>query len=286
MASIARRAGAKAGIIGVAAASWWGSARHQVPAACSGQVPRLDLVLALLQKSSGRSAQDGRRIERRRAMIRTMAIGMAALVAACAGSDQRTGSETDTNMAHVHIGHVVTAWQDTPDQMGLLPTAQAEAEVAAQHAGFAASRPDDLDWMKLHVGHVLHAIDPSVEPQGPGLGYGVHRAAQGVAQHVRFAADSEGASDNVKLHATHVETSAGDVVAWSEQVVELGQEVQATSSAAEAAPLVAKIETLTQAILAGTDADGDGTASWEQGEGGLAQAAQHMQFMQEGEGMA
>ena len=219
-------------------------------------------------------------------MIRSMAVGIAALVAACAGGDQRTASEADTNMAHAHMGHVLTAWQDTPDQKGLLPTAQSEAEVAAQHAGFAASRPDDLDWMKLHVGHVLHAIDPSSEPQGPGLGYGVHRAAQGVAQHVGFAADSEDASDNVKLHAAHVETSAGNVVAWSERVVELGQQVQAASSAGGAAPLVVEMETLTQAIVAGTDANGDGTVSWEESEGGLAQAAQHMQFMQEGEGMA
>jgi hypothetical protein len=215
-----------------------------------------------------------------------MAIGMAALLAACAGGDQRMAGEAEPNMSHVHMGHVLTGWQDTPEQMGLLPTAQAEAEVAAQHAGFAASRPDDLDWMKLHAVHVVHAIDPSVEPEGPGLGYGVHQAAQGVAQHVRFAADSEDASDNVKLHATHVETSAGNVVVWSQRIVELGRQVQTASSAAEAAPLVVEIETLAQAILAGTDANGDGTVSWEESEGGLAQAAQHMQFMQEGEGMA
>ena len=219
-------------------------------------------------------------------MIRMIAIGLTGLMAACAGGDQRMASEAEPNMSHVHMGHVLTGWQDTPDQMGLLPTAQAEAEVAAQHAGFAASRPDDLDWMKLHVVHVLHALDPSVEPEGPGLGYGVQPAAQGVAQHVRFAADSEDASDNVKLHATHVEASAGNVVVWSERIVALGQQVQAASSAAEAAPLVVEIETLAQAILAGTDANGDGTVSWEEGEGGLAQAAPHMQFMQEGEGMA
>jgi hypothetical protein len=76
------------------------------------------------------------------------------------------------------------------------------------------------------------------------------------------------------------------VVVWSQRIVELGQQVQAAPTAAEAAPLVVEIETLTQTILAGTDANGDGTVSWEESEGGLAQAAQHMQFMQEGEGMA
>jgi hypothetical protein len=128
-------------------------------------------------------------------------------------------------------------------------------------------------------------MDPSIETEGPGLGFGVRQAAQGVAQHVGFAADSEDASDNVKLHAGHVETSAGNVLVWSERVVELGQQVQAASSAAEAAPLVAEMQTLTATILAGTDANGDGTVSWAESEGGLAQAAQHMRLMQEGEGL-
>jgi hypothetical protein len=128
-------------------------------------------------------------------MRRSIGIGMAALVAGCAAGGERMGGEADTNMAHAHMGHVLTGWHDTPDRMGLLPTVQADAEVAAQHAGFAVSQPDDLDWMKLHVVHVLHAVDPGVEPEGPGLGYGVQRAAQGVApaaQHMQFMQEGEG----------------------------------------------------------------------------------------------
>ncbi|MGH6943296.1 MAG: hypothetical protein ACREH6_03625, partial [Geminicoccaceae bacterium] len=108
----------------------------------------------------------------------------ALLLAGCAGGTSPSASPPEANMAHVHMGHVLTSWKDTPEQKGFLPTAQAEAELAAQHAGFAASRPDDLAWMKMHIGHVMNAIDPSVEPAGPGLGYGVKRAATGVAQHV------------------------------------------------------------------------------------------------------
>lgn len=187
--------------------------------------------------------------------------------------------------AHAHIGHVLDAWKDTPEQMGLLPAAQAEAEIAAEHAGFAVSKPDDLASIKLHVGHVVHAVDPSVEPEGPGLGYGVIEAADGVAQHIGFAAQSEGASDNVELHAEHVATSANNVVEWGNQVIELGEQVRATDSADAAFPLAEDIEGLTQAILDGKDADGDGEITWQEGEGGLAQAAQHMGFMKEGEGL-
>jgi len=218
-------------------------------------------------------------------MIRPAFVLPVALLAIGCTADRMTPA-SDANMAHAHMGHVLTGWQDTPDQAGLLPTAIAEADVAVQHAGFAASRPDDLDYMKLHVVHVVHAVDPTAAPAGPGLGYGVERSAAGVAQHVGFAADSEDASDNVKLHAEHVATSAGNVVQWSGRIVELGAAVEAATSAAAAAPIVAEIEILTLAIRNGTDADGDGQVTWQAGEGGLAQAEQHMEFMREGEGLS
>ena len=218
-------------------------------------------------------------------MIRSAwVLPVALLVIGCAA--ERTTASSDANMAHAHMGHILTGWQDTPDQAGLLPTAIAEADVAAQHAGFAASKPDDLDWMKLHTAHVVHAVDPTVESAGPGLGYGLERAASGVAQHVGFAAASEGASDNVKLHAEHVATSAGNVVQWSQRIVDLGAAVEAATSAETAAPIVAEIETVTLAIRNGTDADGDGEVTWQAGEGGLAQAEQHMEFMRQGEGLS
>jgi hypothetical protein len=184
------------------------------------------------------------------------------------------------------MGHVADAWKDTPDGMGFLPTAHAEAEIAAQHAALAAERPDDLAWMQMHAGHVINAIDPSVEAAGPGLGYGVKAAAEGAQKHIVFASESEDASDNVKLHAEHVATSTGNVVTWSDMIVETAQEVQTADSAEEAAPLVMELEEMTQAVLDGVDANGDGEATWEEGEGGIAQAEKHMQFMREGEGMS
>ncbi len=197
----------------------------------------------------------------------------------------KAAAPAQKNMAHAHIGHVMMSWNDTPDKMGLLPTAEAEAKIAAQHAALAMKKPEDLGWMKMHVGHVMNACDPTVEPKGPGLGYGVVKAAAGVAKHVNFAANSEGASDNVKLHAVHVATSAENTVARCKEILTLGQKVMAASSAADAAGMVAEIKTLADALVAGVDANGDGTVSWEKGEGGLAAARQHMMFMMKGEGM-
>ncbi len=186
--------------------------------------------------------------------------------------------------SHAHMGHVADSWGDTPDQAGLLPTASAEAEIAAMHAGLAA-KASSLGSTKAHIGHLLNAIDPSVEPSGPGKGYGVVKAATGAATHIRLAANADGASDNVNVHANHVATSADNVVQWAKRIVELCAEVQATDDAAAAAEGAQEIESLTQAILNGRDADGDGRTSWGEGEGGLEQAAFHMNLMKSGEGM-
>jgi hypothetical protein len=40
--------------------------------------------------------------------------------------------------SHLHIGHVMTNWRDTPGTRGFLPVAIDEARVAVLHAGLAA----------------------------------------------------------------------------------------------------------------------------------------------------
>ncbi len=206
------------------------------------------------------------------------------LLAGCAaGMDDKMAAPP--NGAHVHMGHVMTGWNDTPDKQGLLPAAIAESKIAIQHAGFAADKPADLGWIKMHIGHVMHAVDPGVEPKGPGLGYGVIKAAGGAAKHVGFAAADKDASKNVKLHAVHVGASTKNVVTWGKLIVRLGKKVKAANTAAQAAPMVAKIKELANRLATGEDVNGDGTVSWEAGEGGLDTAAQHMGFMQTGEGL-
>lgn len=186
--------------------------------------------------------------------------------------------------AHRHIGHVGDAWNGTPDNVGLLPAAQLEAEVAAQHAGLAAAA-GDLAGIQRHTTHVLHAIDASTSERGPGKGYGLIAAASGCAQHIGMAGDSDDASGAVKTHATHVMTSCQNVVTWAESIKEKAAAVAAATDMAAAKALADEIATLTQAILSGTDADGNGRISWGEGEGGLEQAATHLRLMKEAEGL-
>jgi hypothetical protein len=208
-----------------------------------------------------------------------ISLGICAVLAAAGAAVVAQNSPVQT-----HIGHVMDSFPPTPQQQGLLPVAMAEAATAAQHAAFAAKAGENVDAVKLHAGHVLHAVDPSAEPKGPGLGFGVKRAAQGVAQHIDMAAKSEGASANVKTHANHVATAAGSVATRADELAKVATQAKSVTSGAEAAKLAAQMNLLASQLTAGVDANNDGRVNWGDGEGGLQQAQQHMQLMRKGEG--
>lgn len=183
----------------------------------------------------------------------------------------------------VHIGHIVNAFAEAPMGMGLLPTAMAEARVAIQHASLAARNTANLDAMKLHAGHVINAIDPTIEPKGPGLGYGVKKAAEGIATHIELAAKAPGASKNVMMHAEHVAAAARNSVQRSDQIVAVAKQIETATTAADAAALVSQLVSLTNELVAGKDINADGRVGMEPGEGGLQQCDQHIKLLLAGE---
>jgi hypothetical protein len=186
----------------------------------------------------------------------------------------------------MHLGHVADRFGDTPANRGLLAAAVAEAGVMTQHAGLAGQQPDNLEYMKTHTVHVLNAVDPTVEANGPGLGYGVKKAAQTALQHMEMAAAAEGASTAMGIHANHIITSSRNVIRWVDELVALGKQVQASTDPAEAAKLLEQVNALAQKIANGHDVNGDGTIGWQDGEGGLRQAEQHATLLKRAEGLA
>ena len=181
--------------------------------------------------------------------------------------------------AGVHIGHVVNSFNETPTLQGLLPAALAEARIAIQHAGLAGRQPTNLEYMKTHAGHVIHALNPAVITMGPGLGYGVTKAASGVATHIDLAAATQGASPAVVMHAKHIATSARSVAERAGAALVIAQKVMAATTAAEAAALVSALTSAVEQLVAGVDVNGDGRIGWDQGEGGLQQAEEHVKLM-------
>jgi hypothetical protein len=149
--------------------------------------------------------------------------------------------------AHLHIGHVMTNWRDTPGTRGFLPVAIDEARVAVMHAELAA-KSASLDDIRLHAGHVLHALDPALEPKGPGAGYGVKKATAGAQQHLDFAAKADGATAAISTNATHVSASLADVLQDVDRAVAAAQRIGTATDVADARRSATDLAALTQRI--------------------------------------
>jgi len=146
-------------------------------------------------------------------------------------------SRIEPPLVHAHIGHVMIGWRDTPGQVGLLTIAQSDTRIAAAHA-LLLTKSDTLDDMKLHAGHVLHALDPTLETTGPASGYGAKKAAAGAMQHVGFTAAVENASATVKSHASSVTAALTDAMAAIDRGIATAQKIRTAASSADAAVLV------------------------------------------------
>ena len=184
-----------------------------------------------------------------------------------------------TGAVGTHLGHILNGYPDTPGGVGLLSVATDEARIASTHAGLAARQPDNLEYMQTHAAHVINAIDPTIIVTGPGLKYGLKKAAAGVANHIELAADAPGASAKVKMHAVHVAAAARNTVTRADQVLAFAQQVQRAATAAAAASLVRQMASLADQLVAGQDANADGKVGLEPGEGGLQQADEHIKLM-------
>jgi len=191
----------------------------------------------------------------------------------------------DVVPAHVHIRHIADTFRGTPERMGLLPTAIAEAETALQHATLAGRDVSSLDAIQRHAGHALHALKPDETEGGPGAGYGMIEAAERAAHYADLAVSSDGAGEAITTHGPHVATAARSAAAMGARAVEVAQAILEAEDAAAAAGLLEELTSLCDGFVNGVDADGDGRIGWQDGEGGLAQAAQHLDLLRRGEGL-
>jgi hypothetical protein len=236
-------------------------------------------------------------------IIHRAVFGLAILAALASGSGVTAARQAAAaNPAHVHIGHVMTSWKDTPEMKGFLPTALADTQVALEQVERADLEGRINDFI-LYGGYVLNALDPGDETQAslktayarlptnyvkievPGSGYGIKRAVAGALQHVQLAAKSEDASENVKTHAAHAIASLENVSKWTDDAIATTRKLLAAKSVGDGQALVDELTYLTEQIAKGLDANNDGQIGWQTGEGGLAQAQTHMRLMMKGEGM-
>jgi len=185
-----------------------------------------------------------------------------------------------------HLDHLAVSFTDTPDGMGLIATALAEAETAADGVRRAGRDSTDLGAMRRAVGDVLHAIDPSEVGSGAGSGYGFKRAAREVLRHIELAESSPGATESVHFHAPHVRRAARGALRQADQAIELARRIQRATEAASAHRLLEELAERVRAMTYGEDRDGDGRIGYVEEESGLAQAEYHLNLIRRVEGLA
>jgi len=164
--------------------------------------------------------------------------------------------------SHLHLGHVMTNWRDTPSNVGFLIAAISSARAAATQGELTAKSRDNLDQMKTHAGEALNALDPAG-------GYGVKKAVAGAQQHLDFAVSAEGVTPNIKMHAVDVAASLKDVLQWTDQAIAAAQKVRAANTVSEAAIPADELYRLVTQI----------------NQSGLARAKAEMDLLMKGEGL-
>jgi len=199
------------------------------------------------------------------------------------GSAPRTGGSPVAPNAHV--GHLAETFAQTPGRRGLVATATTEAGVGLLHANLAAGDLSDLDAMRRHGADVLQTLVPDGSMGGPGVGFGLVRAAEEAARHAELAAAAPDASASLRTHAGHVATIARGVARRGEEAATISRELRDATSMRVASPLVARLRAAMYALAEGADVDGDGDLALD-GEAGLQQLEAHVYLMLEGEGLA
>ena len=195
-------------------------------------------------------------------------VGLVVFCAGCPSPETRSpGQPTPADNTAEHA----TQWMRTLDR---------EAAVAAEHIGYAMRKSDDLKWMQRHLHHMRHALDPSTEQDGPGLGAGVIAAAVNIEASMRRASRRV-SPQGVRKPTTHqpvyqslnqIRATSENILGWANGALILSDNALAEpKNTTEVAMWVSAINELIKVIRYGVDANGDGTVSASTHEGGIAQ---------------
>lgn len=167
-------------------------------------------------------------------------------------------------IAHVHLGHALTAVHVTPNRDGYLLVAEARAQEAHTAAQLAADPGAPLEQIKARVATVVTAVSSEES-------FGLKQSLVLAANHISFAATSDDASGNVRQAAPVFAEDISRIVERCELVALLGKDVAASQSKEEASVLVEEISKLTLANVQGDDADQDGKTGATPAEYGIKQ---------------
>jgi hypothetical protein len=174
-------------------------------------------------------------------------------------------------IAHVHIGHAVTAVHVTPGHEGYLSVAELRAN-EAYAAAKSAHGDADLRRLKAHIAAVVDATDSQDN-------FGVRQSVTMAANHISFAATSADASANVIRFAPAFATDTAALVERCNYIDLLGKDVASSASLKEASLLAEEILKLARANVEGNDSNADDAGGSASSQYGLVQLRAEIQAM-------
>ncbi len=198
----------------------------------------------------------------------------------------------------MHIGHLLVARDDTPNNIGYAVGLRIQAQLLqeASAAQLAALQAQNLPQVKQAAEGIINLIEGNggehagdLDGDGivtnPGDGFGLLPSGahvgyiQGTFEHAGLAAGTPDATSNIKLHAAHVQIAANNVSEWVSSLRDLTLKIaQATDLNAVDAD-VRSAAALTKRILDGQDVNGNEQIEPIPNEGGVQIAYLHAQFM-------
>ena len=125
-------------------------------------------------------------------------------------------------IAHIHIGHAITGWPDTPGQQGLLVAAELAAVTAEVNSQLMlqAARNGDQEKTKRFLTEIAIALDPQYfDPDGNESRYGLRRGTAASMTHLSLAAGVPDASANVQRTVTKTNVRAQNILDNADELI-------------------------------------------------------------------
>lgn len=172
--------------------------------------------------------------------------------------------------ALIALAHLGAAWPETGFDGGLIDIAARETAVADREIA-RALEADDIDVRRARVAAALNAINPRVVPEGPGLGYGLIRAARDATSEAYRIGLLVMPGGVLEEQSSALATIFTNLSTWGRDVAILLREASRAETPEMARPALEQAKALTTAMIDGRDGDGDGSIGAGFDEGGLEQ---------------
>jgi len=193
-------------------------------------------------------------------------------IALLAGAQAACVSQQAPTIAHVHVGHSITAAHDTPNREGYFVVAEKRAYAAALLASDAVSPGQTMAQIQATLAELNRAVNDGAE-------YPLDAAVKAAASHIRFAADSNDASANLRSGASMFEANIDDILYRNNLINLYVIDAVASSSQDEVEQLANEIHKLAVSNQNGEDLNGNGIIGDFARERGIVQLRQDLDAM-------